>query len=286
MATYPIVWSPRKAGTPQNEDFRIRKAATTLNLMSLLKGQRRPDLEVWLNAKPRHFEAKMFQTRRERCPVALFRQYISRRPPNVRASGPFYRSIKYNRRRNADISWNKINSIIRNIISGTTLESSEKRFSNHSVSKTLVSKMKKTNFERSSIAKVTSHRNIQSLDDYDEADEKEQRQLLWAISKGNSTLKSMPAAGSSSGTTSRAIVPHMMSSQAENLINIPSQTALSHSTTTARPRLSLNRASFDSISSQVIQIQTEQLHELFSRTLNCFFGFKTQKKKMEKLLFW
>jgi len=62
---------------------------------------------------------------------------------------------------------NKINSMMKNIMSETTLESSEKRFSNHSARKTLVSKMKKANLERSSIAKVTGHRNIQSLDDYD-----------------------------------------------------------------------------------------------------------------------
>ena len=71
---------------------------------------------------------------------------------------------------------NKINSMMKSIISGTSLETSEKRFSNHSARKTVVSKMKKANLERSAIAKVTGHRNIQSLDDYDEADEDEQRQ--------------------------------------------------------------------------------------------------------------
>ena len=39
----------------------------------------------------------------------------------------------------------------------------------------------------SAIAKATSHRNIQSLDDYDEADEDERRLLSWAISRMNST---------------------------------------------------------------------------------------------------
>jgi hypothetical protein len=53
------------------------------------------------------------------------------------------------------------------IIAGTTLETSEKRFSNHSARKTVVNK--KSNLERYAIAKVTGHRNIQSLDDYDEA---------------------------------------------------------------------------------------------------------------------
>ena len=111
---------------------------------------------------------------------------------------------------------NKINSMMKSIISETTLESSEKRFSNHSARKTLVSKMKKANLERSSIAKVTGHRNIQSLDDYDEADEDEQRQLSWAISKANSTAKPSTSSGPS---TSSAVIPHMMSSQAQNLMN-------------------------------------------------------------------
>ena len=88
---------------------------------------------------------------------------------------------------------------MKNIISGTTLGSSEKRFSNHSARKTLVGKMKKANLERSSIATVAGHRNNQSLDDYDEADEDEQRQLSWAISKGNNTPKPMPVACGSSG---------------------------------------------------------------------------------------
>ena len=114
----------------------------------------------------------------------------------------------------------KINSMMKNIISEITFESSEKRFSNHSARKTLVSKMKKANLERSSIAKVTGHRNIQSLDDYDEADEDEQRQLSWDISQRNSTAKPMPVASSTSGpSTSSAVIPHMMSSQAQNLMN-------------------------------------------------------------------
>ena len=67
---------------------------------------------------------------------------------------------------------------------------------------------------------VTGHRNIQSLDDYDEADEDEQWQLSWAISKGNSTAKRMPVPSSTSGpSTSSAVIPHMMSSQAQNLMN-------------------------------------------------------------------
>ena len=141
----------------------------------------------------------------------------------------------------------KINSMMKNIISEITFESSEKRFSNHSARKTLVSKMKQANLERSSIAKVTGHRNIQSLDDYDEADEDEQRQLSWDISQRNSTAKPMPVASSTSGpSTSSAVIPHMMSSQAQNLMN---------SFTNCTVTLNLN-----SKTSPVIKLRKRRLH--------------------------
>ena len=41
------------------------------------------------------------------------------------------------------------------------------------------------NVERSGIVKVTGHKTIQSLDDYDGANEEEQRQLSYAISGRN-----------------------------------------------------------------------------------------------------
>ena len=65
---------------------------------------------------------------------------------------------------------------------GTSLEESHKKFTNNSARKTTVSKLKKANVEHSDIVKVSGHR---SLDDYDEADEEEQRRLSSAISKRN-----------------------------------------------------------------------------------------------------
>ena len=202
------------------EDFRIMKGDDGLEFVEFAEGptKTRPG---GLNAKPRQFQPKMFQTGG----VALFRQYIIF--PNLRTSGPFDLSIKYNRRSSDEIWYkvqpmgeNEINSMMKNIISETTLESSEKRFSNHSARKTLVRKMKKAKLERSAIAKVTGHRNIQSLDDYDEADEDEQRQLSWAISKRNSTAKPVPVASSTSRpSSSSAVIPHMMSSQVQILMN-------------------------------------------------------------------
>ena len=72
---------------------------------------------------------------------------------------------------------NKINDMMKSVIKGTTLEDSLKTFTNHSARKTAVKKLKTAGLERSSIVKATGHRNKKSLDDYDEGDEREQRQL-------------------------------------------------------------------------------------------------------------
>jgi len=80
---------------------------------------------------------------------------------------------------------NKINDMMKSIVADTILESSDKKFTNHSARKTVVSKLKKANVEWSGIVKVTGHKNIQSLNDYNEANEDEQRQLLYAISGRN-----------------------------------------------------------------------------------------------------
>jgi hypothetical protein len=86
---------------------------------------------------------------------------------------------------------NKINDMMKSIVANTVLESSHKKFTNHSARKTVVSKLKKANVERSGIVKVTGHKTIQSLDDYDEANEEEQRQLSYAIS-GRNNVNSQP----------------------------------------------------------------------------------------------
>ena len=56
----------------------------------------------------------------------------------------------------------KINDTIKSIIEGWSLENSTKKLTNHSARKTVVKKMKTLRLERSSIVKVTGHRNEKS----------------------------------------------------------------------------------------------------------------------------
>ena len=150
-----------------------------------------------LSKKSRDFSPKMFATG-ERCPVSLFKEYLSRRPQQMKTTGPFYLSVNYNAK---DEIWykaqpmgiNRIKEMMKRIVAGSSLEASCKKLTNHSARKTLVNKLKKTNVERSSIVKVTGHRNLQSLDDYDEGDEAEQRDLSTKISRRNNLQISNPS---------------------------------------------------------------------------------------------
>ena len=140
-----------------------------------------------LSAKPRSFLPKMFAIGDDRCPVAIFKEFLWRRPPEIRTTGRLYLScvpnpssqVWYKRQ---PMGANKINDMMKSVIKGTSLEDSLKTFSNHSARKTVVKKLKTAGLERSSIVKVTGHRNEKSLDDYDEGDEREQRELSHTIS--------------------------------------------------------------------------------------------------------
>lgn len=114
------------------------------------------------------------------CPVAIFKEFLCHRPPELRTTGPLYLScvkdptsqVWYNRQ---PMRVNKTNQMMKPIIKDTSLEE-------HSARKTVGKKLKTAGIKWSSIVKLTGQRNLQCLDDYDEADENKQRQLYHRIS--------------------------------------------------------------------------------------------------------
>ena len=173
------------------DDFQLCKDDNGVEFVQFTEGQTKTR-QGGLHTKHRDFQPRMFAIGGERCPVALIKQFVSRRPQNLKTTGPFYLSIKTNRKPDDNVWFkvqpmgeNKINDMMKSIVANTIVESSDKKFTNHSARKTVVSKLKKANVERSGIVKVTGHKTIQSLDDYDEANEEEQRQLSYAISGRN-----------------------------------------------------------------------------------------------------
>ena len=215
------------------EDFQLCKNDEGVEFVQFTEGPTKTR-QGGLQSKNRDFQPRMFSIGGERCPVALFKQFVERRPPKMQCSGPFYLSVKHNRRFNDNIWFksqpmgeNTISNMMKTIVAGTSLETSEKKFTNHSARKTTVSKLKKANVGRSDIVKVTGHRSIQSLYDYDEADEEEQRRLSVAISRRNyenPCAKKKKLTVSHITTTAAPLAPIMVNSPLPQPTTGPSMT--------------------------------------------------------------
>ena len=140
-----------------------------------------------LNTKRRPVLPKMFATGGARCPVGLFKEFLSRRPPELRETGPFYlalierpkTAVWYKKQR---LGVHSIDHMMKSIVNSTSVASAGKRLTNHSARKTLVKKLRAANVERQSIIQVTGHASEQSLQDYDEGNEQDQKMLPSIIS--------------------------------------------------------------------------------------------------------
>ena len=122
------------------EDFPLCKNDEGMEFVQFTEGPTKTK-QGGLQSKNRDFQPRMFSVGGERCPVALFKQFVERRPLNMRWSGPFYLGIKRNRRLNdmwfktQPMGVNTISNMMKTTVAGTSLEESHKRFTNHSARK-------------------------------------------------------------------------------------------------------------------------------------------------------
>ena len=118
-------------------------------------------------------------------PVRLFKLWLSKRPDGMKDKGPLYLSV-INRPKSNDIWYTKIRmgeNTIGNIMkSMASCLKTNKKLTNHSMRKTLVSKLKKSGQPRNVICEITGHARESSLDDYDEIDENQRKELSHIIS--------------------------------------------------------------------------------------------------------
>jgi hypothetical protein len=73
-------------------DFRISRDDNGIEYVEFAEGPTKTR-QSGLNTKQRSFQPRMFATGTDRCPVELFKEYVSRRPANMQYSGPFYLSV-------------------------------------------------------------------------------------------------------------------------------------------------------------------------------------------------
>ena len=124
----------------------------------------------------------------EQDPVRLFKLWLSKRPAGMEDKGPLYLGI-IERPKSSDIWYTKIrmgqNTIGKIMKSMATTLKTDKKITNHSMRKTLVSKLKNAGQPRHVIKEITGHAREASIDDYDEVDDKQRKQLSHIISGYN-----------------------------------------------------------------------------------------------------
>ena len=90
----------------------------------------------------------MFATGTNRCPVAIFKLYLSKRPFEFKENGPFYLGIITNPAgeiwfKKSPMGINTINEIMKRMIKNSPIETN-KKLTNHSARRTVIKKLKKT----------------------------------------------------------------------------------------------------------------------------------------------
>ena len=126
-----------------------------------------------------NFKSRTLFVGGDRCPIALFKSFVERRPLLKHPCDGlffffFYLSSKRNRKfkylvQAKSMGENIITNIMKVSVAGTSLKKVRKKFRNRRARKTTVSKLKKAMIVSS------GHRGINFLNDYDEADEEERR---------------------------------------------------------------------------------------------------------------
>ena len=141
---------------------------------------------------------QMFAHGGSRCPVKFLELLISKRPQNLRCSGPLYLrpldsphiDVWYS---SQPVGIHTINSYIRNMAKLGNLDITNKRFTNHSIRKTTVCKLQKAGIPNDKIIAITGHRNEMSLKAYSDVDVEDHEKISNILSNadGKSTQFSL-----------------------------------------------------------------------------------------------
>ena len=88
------------------DDFQLCKDDNGMKFVQFTEGQTKTR-QGGLHTTHRDFQPQMFVVGGERCPVAIFKQFVSRQPQKLKTTGPFYLFIKTNRRPDDNV-WFKV----------------------------------------------------------------------------------------------------------------------------------------------------------------------------------
>ena len=152
-----------------------------------------------LNKRPRMVTQKLLRTGGPRCPVAAYELLVSKRPPELKQHGPLYLApLKKERVWSKALVWfsksplgvHSIDSMVSRMATDAGLDVTKKHFTNHSIRKTTVKKLKKAGVSVTEIMAITGHKNQQSIADYDELDDEDHMRLSRVLSNNNTLTPS------------------------------------------------------------------------------------------------
>ena len=152
----------------------------------------------------RAFNPKAFSTGTYRCPVRIYKLFISHRPENMcNDESPLFLGVRHNIDTNVDKCWyfprpmgrNSIGEFLSKasaILSGG-VSNFKGKVENHSARKTSITNLLNENVNPLYVTQLSGHKKLESLNNYNVASNNQQRKMSNVLSCDNSIGKSVAA---------------------------------------------------------------------------------------------
>ena len=144
----------------------------------------------------RAFRPKMFAVGGDRCPIELYKHYESHRPSSMKGKdSPFYLGIKIHRS-TYDPLWyvaqpmgkNKIQDIVPEMARNAGIKA---KLTNHSLRHMTCQNLLSSGISPTVVIQLTGHKNVNSLQNYIVADDKQQQTMSNVLTLGKKKAKAL-----------------------------------------------------------------------------------------------
>ena len=162
----------------------------------------------------RSFEPKAFATNNDRCPVALYKLFVSHRPESMlQIDSPFFLAVRYHIDYNFENVWYLNRPLGKNSIGEFLSKASKllpatscnrKKVSNHSARKTAITNLMDNNVNPLHVGQLSGHKNMDSLRSYHTASFKQQKEMSMIVGDSNKQVSSLIQPSSNLNT----VIPH------------------------------------------------------------------------------
>ena len=149
-----------------------------------------------LNKPTRRIQQRVFAVGGARCPVKLLEMMLSKHPEELKMTGLLYLTplrkpkphVWYSQQ---PVGIHTVNRFMKNIAEVGKLSGNGKRYTNHSVRRVTIQKLRKGGASSREIIAITGHKTEESLKDYDVIDQTDHRRLSNILS-GSSVSTAIP----------------------------------------------------------------------------------------------